>query len=647
MSLLSQTLQQELSALDDLNINGINPYDINEEFRKYQNILKQQSLFTQQFRSSPTNSSFNTSTTRKSNRYGIDLNDLSDSDEEEQENYSKNKSFSSFKSINTTNKHLKQSSNIKELEIEKFELTLKQELNKISKEIEYKIKKPLPQPSPSNNNNNNRNVQSFVNQLNDRWSNEIQDLQNQIVKKQKDRINEICKVYNEDLKQQQLEIQKRKQQIQQQQQTTSIAPPTTTNATTTTTKPITELTTNNQPQISTENNNKPTVRFTMPSTTESKLPTTTPVTTNTLPTMQPISAQEFPKQQPLPTTQPSTSSTTSAQQGITLDELRKQQEEQQQKPIKESTTSNKDKIKISIPTKGTSASTYIRAYLRIQEMDKIMASFETLKQNDSNFRKLAASDVRKPINKLLNQVAAAADVIRRLKNEFYKIFEHFKTLQAPMAKELFNYALFVYADGVISQAEVQSSDTKKLFPYAKITSELMLILPELQDAVLGLIYKRCPYAIPQYVQWDKQKQSSAEYKKALGFKFDEDTNTFEDKGEYLKRMKSILILYASIIQSDVNNHSHGISFGWIWLATILNMHPMIYTAEMLDCFLEIAGFKLFKTYGKQFAKVIDFLEVHFLPKLPAETDAGSKARLLSFITKFKKSQTITPPEGRE
>lgn len=91
---------------------------------------------------------------------------------------------------------------------------------------------------------------------------------------------------------------------------------------------------------------------------------------------------------------------------------------------------------------------------------------------------------------------------------------------------------------------------------------------------------------------------------------------------YLKRLTGIQRIYSSILvarfRSDHENnpHPHGIENGWIWLSNFLNLAPIgipdICPTLILE-FLEIAGHEMWKTYEKQFKKLLLVMHQHYLP----------------------------------
>lgn len=295
--------------------------------------------------------------------------------------------------------------------------------------------------------------------------------------------------------------------------------------------------------------------------------------------------------------------------------------------------------KIAIPS-DTRPKAYLKAKELMDKMDEITKSFEPLKANTDLKKRMA--EARKAINRSFNQIDLTQSTNMRVKNDLYNTLTKYKESTDSYAKEFYNYVLFIFADGIISQAEAQSTELLKIFPYAKIASELMLIEEDVKFAVIGLIHKRCVFSIPMYIS--KGSMTPDQYKRAWGFKMEE--GKFESEPEFMVRMKSIMYLYAAIIQTNIQSHKYGPEKGWEWLSSILNIKPTGHTAEMVDCFLEVAGYRLCQTYKSQFGKIINYMESQFVPSLSL-TDPGSVARIKEKIRSFKEKRQIPPVAGSQ
>eukprot|EP00794_Sanderia_malayensis_P019191 gene19191-21113_t len=205
---------------------------------------------------------------------------------------------------------------------------------------------------------------------------------------------------------------------------------------------------------------------------------------------------------------------------------------------------------------------------------------------------------------------------------------------------------------VLQGARQISSSFNSAFSLAAVTLGIWVQLPDVGQLILAHMYTACPYLVPYYVPM-KQNQPLEEYLKVLGYEVDGQSVESEDK--YLKKLSGIVRLYAAVIQSPVpphlgaNPHPHGVHNGWTWLVRLLNLPPCkTITATVLFDFLEVAGHALFKTYGKQFQKLLKLLCEDVMPKIDAVTptdEKGPVVRLKGFLEKCIKNGSIPVPDG--
>lgn len=93
----------------------------------------------------------------------------------------------------------------------------------------------------------------------------------------------------------------------------------------------------------------------------------------------------------------------------------------------------------------------------------------------------------------------------------------------------------------------------------------------------------------------------------------------------------------SFKRKTVNNHvklvikvanSHGISFGWTWIARLLNMKPRKITPSLMHTFFEIAGNALMSEYKEQGFGIVKFVCEVYLNMIP-EKAIAAKTRLVT------------------
>ena len=205
---------------------------------------------------------------------------------------------------------------------------------------------------------------------------------------------------------------------------------------------------------------------------------------------------------------------------------------------------------------------------------------------------------------------------------------------------------------VLQGANQISSSFNSAFSFAAVALGIWAELPDVGQLILAHFYQACPYLVPYYVP-RTPGQSVEDYFQLLGY--DVNGKEIETEEKYLKKLSGIVRLYAAIVQSPMPAqlsslaHPYGIHNGWTWLTRLLNLEPrQTVTATVLFDFLEVAGYSLSKTYGKQFQKVLRILLQNVMPKIDAVTPADQKGpvvRLKSFLEKCIKSGSIPLPAG--
>lgn len=180
--------------------------------------------------------------------------------------------------------------------------------------------------------------------------------------------------------------------------------------------------------------------------------------------------------------------------------------------------------------------------------------------------------------------------------------------------------------------------TDLLSSYASVFVTLSHRYPDLAKLFRWLMYQKfplmVPFNIPQY-----NDQTTEEYRMKLGYIGDENTK------QYIERVALKIRFYAAIIASPPKSgevNPFGLNEGWRWLVDVLNREPFeLWTALIIQNFLEVAAARLFEVYGRQFLKLLSVLERVYLPKcvrMDQELD-GSASRAVNlgiFIEQFRK-----------
>ncbi|CAG2110535.1 unnamed protein product [Medioppia subpectinata] len=155
--------------------------------------------------------------------------------------------------------------------------------------------------------------------------------------------------------------------------------------------------------------------------------------------------------------------------------------------------------------------------------------------------------------------------------------------------------------------------------------------PTFGKIFMAQMHDKCPYLVPYYPKRDTEDNADNEskYMIACGYTIAKD-GTLEPEDAFLNRMRAMIKLYSAVIQSNVDdNHPHGLMFAWIWIARTLNLKPRpAITAAVLDSFLGICSHKLYRYYGKQFVKIIDFISNDYMKRIENVTTKETKRQSL-------------------
>lgn len=208
------------------------------------------------------------------------------------------------------------------------------------------------------------------------------------------------------------------------------------------------------------------------------------------------------------------------------------------------------------------------------------------------------------------------------------------------------------AKKIVQQGSQQvSSNHNAAFPIATVAIGIWSAFPEVGELILAHFYKECPFLVPLYIP-QSEGMSDADYFQSLGYICQD--GEIEPRDKFLKRISGTIRLYAAIVSSlppkgASPNHPHGVAYGWMWLARILNLPPKAdYTATAIFEFLEVAGHALLKQYRNQFWKLVFVLISEMLPKIEqitAPSQSGPVVRLKSFLEKAYRSRLMEIPES--
>ncbi|PRP76716.1 nucleoporin GLE1-like [Planoprotostelium fungivorum] len=240
------------------------------------------------------------------------------------------------------------------------------------------------------------------------------------------------------------------------------------------------------------------------------------------------------------------------------------------------------------------------------------------------------------INMPISQISNTLEQVKQKAAQLETVLQGAKTRAATI------YCQDLICTKILEQANFQiSSHIQSCFGFAAVVSILCSKFSELSELFSAYCYASCPYTIPRYpVLTDPASYDAAGYKR-LGTSAE---SPYETEETYLKRMRGHLALFSAVLQTELPNvrSIFGIDLAWKWIARILNapIHP--HTAEILGTFLNVTGYKMGKSYGKQFHKIALYISEVMMPNI---TDGPAKVRLQTLVDKQIKNGKIAPLDG--
>ncbi|XP_061189883.1 mRNA export factor GLE1-like [Saccostrea echinata] len=298
-------------------------------------------------------------------------------------------------------------------------------------------------------------------------------------------------------------------------------------------------------------------------------------------------------------------------------------------------------------------------YTRLQQMLKDAEAAIQVLSSTPQLKKMKF-DLQKAVNIPVNAISAVSGA--HLRDKLQRLLVLLSGQQVEITNKRVSvrdhpaalpFCKYLIAKMVVRKGEEQvSSIFESAFPLAAVTVGLLAQHPDIRDLLLAHFHSLCPYTVPYHIPRQDQ-QSTEEYHKALGYKYDSDGNV-EKQDKFLKRMSGIMRLYTSVMVSSPprqqSNHPFGVEHAWIWLSRVMNIQPLPdITATMVFDLLEVTGHALFHKYKKQFLKMLHILIREFLPKLKSVASSGGGgpvSRLEALIkASIQRQGQIPPPEG--
>ncbi|XP_065369838.1 mRNA export factor Gle1 [Calliphora vicina] len=263
-------------------------------------------------------------------------------------------------------------------------------------------------------------------------------------------------------------------------------------------------------------------------------------------------------------------------------------------------------------------------------------------QSDESMKKYRF-DCQKNINIPVNAISAVSQ--QHIQDKFDKLFT-FVTAQPTLGRD---YCILLMAKKFVGQGETTiSSNPQAAFPVASVIVSLWKHIPEFGQLFLAYVFKECPFLVPYFIP-QKKGQTIEEYSKVLGYRITE--GQIETQDMYLKRQTGVARLYAAVMitlgrQQDGPAHPYGIEHAWRWLTNFVALDPLPdICATLIMEILQIVGSDLWSAYGKQFVKLLFFIQQQYFPRLSAVDEGGPRARLELLLGNFLREGQIQKPQG--
>ncbi|XP_003248018.1 uncharacterized protein LOC100569917 [Acyrthosiphon pisum] len=297
---------------------------------------------------------------------------------------------------------------------------------------------------------------------------------------------------------------------------------------------------------------------------------------------------------------------------------------------------------------------FLENHLTLQEyLKKIKKSYSSFLEND-NLKPLR-QELVKAINTPVNSISSVSSW--HMKDKFEKLDALLKcktvktgnsTVTANSHPDALIFCKDTLAKKIINIGEqVASVKTETAFEVASIVTELWKIHPDFGILLYARFKQICPCLIP-YNAEKTNEETDEEYYKSLCYNY---TNgVVEKQDKYVKRMTGIVRLFAAIIVTESKSgKALGIGQAWMLIAATVHLVPQLdVTAVFLHEILIITGYSLKQTYGRQFIKMLEYINTNYIKKIDEVTPVGCGGpvqRLKTFINKVIQVGYIERPKG--
>ncbi|KAF9433752.1 hypothetical protein BGZ76_009032 [Entomortierella beljakovae] len=249
----------------------------------------------------------------------------------------------------------------------------------------------------------------------------------------------------------------------------------------------------------------------------------------------------------------------------------------------------------------------------------------------------ARRDIVASIGQLINKRQEVIRVATEIDNYFKTAKNH--------SEDAYSWVLNCTAKKLVKQAETEALvKCAPTFPLAHVAVLLFTNHPLFHEVLMSRFAKKCHYVTPMYIQ-KEPNDSPEDYLRKLAYK--STGKGFESEAQYNARQCAMFTLYCAILQTTslMGQNLHPMSYGWTWMARIMNMPPRPITPALIAVFLEVCGNSYLRTYRNQANKVLALLYNEFLQMVPQQGVDG-KTRLKILLDDFLKTGQIPLADGQ-
>ena len=221
--------------------------------------------------------------------------------------------------------------------------------------------------------------------------------------------------------------------------------------------------------------------------------------------------------------------------------------------------------------------------------------------------------IKMTINKKVTQISPTSSLLKKTISDLLSFAQ-----QECCTAAALNYFLLSLASKLIEHGEsLVALHPASAFSLSFVAVSIGRQYPLFMDLLMGMFYRRSIYTVPKY----PVDASCVE------------VNCGQKDGEsieaYSERMCGIVYLFGAVLGTHFVD-GRLVEYAWVWIASLLNMPASMHTASVLCSFIEVTAYTMWKQYGKQFLKILEYVRGDaFMSKLPIDSvAANSRLRMV-------------------